>query len=150
MKLTATDLEILRTLQADCYRSNEAIGETVNKSGSAVSRRIGELQKAKVITGLHAAIDPDKIGLKTTVFTLVSLKQHGDGTTANFAAVIDTWPNVIECARTSGSWDFLLKFLVRDTRHHDELHNKLLAMPEVSRVRGMHVIGSPKTKPVPI
>ena len=150
MKLTATDIAILRALQADCYRSNEAIGEAVDKSGSAVSRRIAELQKAQVITGLHAAIDPEKIGLKTTVYTLVALKSHGGGAVADFASVIDAWPNVVEWSRTSGSWDFLLKFLVRDTQHHDELHNKLLAMPEVSRLRGMHVIGSSRIKPVPL
>lgn len=149
-KLTRNDFDILRELQGNAWLSNEVIGERVKKSASVVSRRVGELQKAGVITGVHAAIDAQKVGLVTTVFTLVLLKSHGDGLTDNFEREVAALPNVVEVARIGGSWDFLLKFAVRDTPQYDLLHNKLLALPMVSRVRGMHVIGKPQARPLPL
>lgn len=150
MKLSKTDLEILRLLQADAKLTNEEIGQQVRRDASVVSRRIGELRKAKVITGMHAAIDPNKLGLVTTVFTLVSLKAHGLDLTDAFERELAAMANVVEWSRINGSWDYLLKFQVRDTPTHDRLHNRLLSLPMVSRLRGMHVIDQPFVKPLPL
>lgn len=149
-KLNKADLEILRELQADASRSNELIGEKVKRSASAVSRRIVELKTAKIITGTHAAIDPQRVGLVITVLTLVTLKNHGDGQTNAFEREVEAMPNVVELLRIGGSWDYLLKFMARDSEHHATLHQKLRDLPMVSRVRGMHVIGKSHTKPIPL
>lgn len=149
-KLNKTDLGILRALQKDASQSNDAIGQQVSRDGSVVSRRVAELTKAKVITGIHAALDPTKLGLVTTVYTLVSLKAHGLDLTDAFEAEINAMPNVVEWSRINGSWDYLLKFQVKDTPTHDRLHNRLLSLPMVSRLRGMHVIDQPFVKPLPL
>jgi DNA-binding Lrp family transcriptional regulator len=146
----ATDIAILRALQKDARQSNEAIGEQVGKDGSVVSRRIAELVKARAITGIHAAIDPQKVGLVTTIYKLVRLTDHKLTVTSAFEREIDTWPNVIEWARLEGSWDYLLKFLVRDTVQHDRLHNALLQLPMIQQVRGMRAHGQPRSKAIPL
>jgi DNA-binding Lrp family transcriptional regulator len=145
-----TDIAILRALQKDARQSNEAIGEQVKKDGSVVSRRIAELVKARAITGIHAAIDPQKVGLVTTIYKLVRLTDHKLTVTSAFEREIDTWPNVVEWARLEGSWDYLLKFLVRDTPQHDKLHNALLQLPMIQQVRGMRAHGQPRTKAIPL
>lgn len=145
-----TDIAILRALQKDARQSNEAIGEQVKKDGSVVSRRIAELVKARAITGIHAAIDPQKVGLVTTIYKLVRLTDHKLTVTSAFEREIDTWPNVVEWARLEGSWDYLLKFLVRDTPQHDKLHNALLRLPMIQQVRGMRAHGQPRTKAIPL
>ncbi len=145
-----TDIAILRALQKDARQSNEAIGEQVKKDGSVVSRRIAELVKARAITGIHAAIDPQKVGLVTTIYKLVRLTDHKLTVTSAFEREIDTWPNVVEWARLEGSWDYLLKFLVRDTLQHDKLHNALLQLPMIQQVRGMRAHGQPRTKAIPL
>ena len=53
-------------------------------------------------------------------------------------------------ACVSGSWDYLVKLMTRNAAEHDALHAKLLAMPMVSRVRGMPVIGKTHVKPLPL
>lgn len=149
-KFTKDDLEILRILQSDALMKQEDIAEKIHKSASVVSRRIAELTKSGVITGAHAALDQQKVGLPTTVWTLVSLKEHGGGKTTDFEREIEAMPNVVEWSKIGGSWDYLLKFSTRDTEHYDLIHNQLLNMAMVSRVRGMHGIGKPHVKGLPI
>lgn len=145
-----TDLAILRALQKDARQSNEAIGELVSKDASVVSRRIGELTKAKVITGIHAAIDPAKVGLTITSYKLVKLDDHRPPATDAFESAIAAMPEIIECARLEGSWDYLLKIQATDQRHHDKVHHALLALGMVTLARGMRAVGQPFTKPLPL
>lgn len=148
--LGKTDCGILAALQEDAYAKDEEIGQQLHCSRSSVLRRRTALEEAKVIRGYHADIDPKKVGLPTTVYTLVSLKQHGGGEVDKFSRELDAMPNVVEWSCLGGSWDFLLKFAVKDTRHHDALLYRILNMPNVSRVRGMHVQGTPATKRLPL
>jgi Lrp/AsnC family leucine-responsive transcriptional regulator len=148
--LAKTDCGILAALQENAYEKDEDIGHRLHCSRSAVLRRRTVLEESRVIRGYRADIDPAKVGLPTTVYTLVSLKQHGDGEVEKFSKELAAMPNVVEWSCLGGSWDFLLKFAVKDTRHHDGLLYRILTMPNVSRVRGMHVQGTPVTKPLPL
>ena len=148
--LNRTDCSILSALQVNAYENDDSIGKKVHRSRSAVLRRRNELEEEGVIRGYHADIDPKKVGLGTTVYTLVSLKPHGGGLVKEFGETFQAMPNVIEWTRISGSWDFMLKFAVKDTAHHDALLYRILDMANVSRVRGMHVHGTPQTKPIPL
>lgn len=150
LRLTKDDLSILGALQRDGYKSDADLGELIHKSRPVVVRRRQQLEAAGVIRGYRADIDPKAVGLKTTVFTLISLKQHGGGLVAEFGQVLSAMPNVVEWAKVGGSWDFLVKFAVKDSEHHDALLYRILDMPNVSRVRGMHVHGQPVTKPLPL
>ena len=148
--LTRTDCDILAALQVNAYDNDESIGKKVHRSRSVVLRRRTELEGEGVIRGYRADIDPKKVGLGTTVYTLVSLKQHGGGLVKEFGETVQAMPNVIEWTRISGSWDFMLKFAVKNTAHHDALLYRILDMANVSRVRGMHVHGIPQSKPIPL
>lgn len=148
--LSKTDCGILAALQSNAYAKDEDIGLKLHCSRSAVLRRRTALEEARVIKGYQANIDANKVGLPTTVYTLVSLKQHGGGEVEKFSREMDAMPNVVEWSCLGGSWDFLLKFAVKDTRHHDALLYRILNMANVSRVRGMHVQGTPTTKPLPL
>lgn len=155
LKLTATDEVILGELQKDAYKSDADLGELVSKDRTAISRRRQELEKAGVIRGYHADIDPKKVGLGSTVYILIGLKEHGGtpkGTSHvdTFSELLATMPNVIEWSSISGSWDFLVKLVVKNGDHHEALLFRILRLPMVSRVRGMHVQGQPKTKPLPL
>lgn len=150
LRLTKDDVSILDALQRDAYKSDADLGELIHRSRPVVVRRRQVLEEAGVIRGYRADIDPKAVGLKLTVYTLISLKQHGGGLVTAFGDVLSTMRNVIEWARIGGSWDFLVKFAVRDSEHHDALIYSILDMPNVSRVRGMHVHGQPVTKPLPL
>ena len=149
-KVTKSDLDILDALQKDAYSTDEAIAEKVHRSRTVVTRQRHKLEEAGVIRGYRADINPQAVGLGTTVYTLISLKHHGEGLSRQFAEQLATMPNVVEWAYLSGSWDFLVKFAVKNTRHHDALLYRILDMQNVSRVRGMHIHGQPVTRPLPL
>lgn len=148
--LDTVDRIILKALQDDALTPHSVIAKAAARSESVISRRISQLRARGVIRAIRADVDPEALGLEMVVFTLVSLKQHGDSSTATFEAFLDGIPNIVEWCSTGGSWDYLLKFLVEDKKKHDELHFQLLNMPQISRLRGMHVIGNPHTKLLPV
>jgi Lrp/AsnC family transcriptional regulator for asnA, asnC and gidA len=154
-KLTSTDEVILGELQKNAYKPDAELGELIHKDRTAVTRRRHELEKAGVIRGYYADVDPRKVGLGSTVFILVGLKEHGAtgkgrSHVDEFHDMLTTMPNVVEWSSISGSWDFLLKLAVKNDDHHEALLHRILRLPMVSRVRGMHVHGQPRTKPVPL
>lgn len=153
LKLSKHELKLLRLLHEDSARSLDdiAIGLGAWFNRQKVGRLKKKLEEAGVIRGYGAKLDRSKIGLPVTVYTLITLKSHGDGRAGEFERCIrERFPYIVECARISGSWDYMAKFVVRSTEHYDQLHSMLLALPDVSRVRGHHAIGLPEAMPMPI
>lgn len=142
MQLTKSDLAILNILQHEGRLSNIAVGERVGLSHSAVARRIEALERGGVIRGYRVILDRSKIDLRETVLVLVQLKAHGDDSTSQFEAEINAHlPNVIESFKLSGSWDYILKFAVRDMAHFEQVHAKLAAMRQIKLLRSLPVFG---------
>lgn len=151
MKITRQQGQLLRLLQEDASLSHEALAEKLGKSRSAVGRDLKDLEEARIIERRTVVVDTQKVGLTTTVYVLVELKAHGDGQLDRFeAAVREHFPNVIELAHILGSWDLLLKFVVRDNAHLAEVQRKLTNTPNVSRTCGYSSIGAPKLFPLPL
>lgn len=150
MDLDDFDLKVLEALQADCWRSNEKIGEDNKKSKASVSRSLKEMTEAGIITGYHAAINPSKIGLKTTMFLLVLLENHSEKTFQEFETALELVPHVVEWTSITGSWDYLVKFLVRDGQHYNIQRQKLQRLANVKRTRGIMANRPTRKKPIPI
>ena len=149
-KLSKVDIAILTVLRDDAKLTNEQVGQRVGRSGSAVSRRVAELEKDGTIAGYRAEIDAQRVGLLTVIYKLVNLHGHSRDLTDPFEATLQSWPNVIEWCRLEGHWDYLLKFLVTDTVQGDRLHDRLLALPMVKSAQGLRVLDKPRTKPLPL
>lgn len=66
------------------------------------------------------------LGQTTTIFTRVSLSNHFAQTFANFEKKISTIDEVIEVHRLSGDYDYLLKFVTRNTDHYQSLMDDVL------------------------
>lgn len=150
VKLKKIDIDILNLLRVDAKLTNDEIGQRVGRSGSAVSRRISELERDGVISGYQAVIDAPQVGLVTTIYKLVNLHGHSRDLTNPFEAALQSWPHLVEWSRIEGSWDYLLKFVVKGTPQVDRLHDQLLAMPMVKSAQGMRVYDQPRTKPIPL
>lgn len=149
-KLSKVDIAILTVLRDDAKLTNEQVGQRVGRSGSAVSRRVAELEKDGTIAGYRADIDARKAGLLTVIYKLVNLHGHSRDLTDPFEATLESWPNVVEWCRLEGHWDYLLKFLVTDTVQGDQLHDRLLALSMVKSAQGLRVLDRPRTKPLPL
>lgn len=151
MKITRQQGQLLRLLQEDASLSHESLAERVGKSRQAVGRDLKELEEAGIIERRTVVIDVQKIGLTTTVYVLVELKTHGDGQLDVFEDTVrENFPNVVEFAHILGSWDLLLKFVVRDNTHLAEVQRRLVNTPNVSRTCSYGSIGAPRHYPLPL
>ncbi|MCA5011146.1 Lrp/AsnC family transcriptional regulator, partial [Clostridioides difficile] len=82
------------------------IAEIAFLSSPAVSARIEKLERDKIITGYHAAVDSRKLGYHITAF--ISL----DVTSADkirFYGDMESIPNVLECNCVTGEYSMLVK-----------------------------------------
>lgn len=120
------DREILRHLQRDAGISAAELAERVALSKTAVWRRVRELEQSGVIRARISVLDPEAFGYALTVFAFVRTNQHSDKWFARFERAVQSIPEILECHRTSGDVDYLLRIVARDMRHYDEIYRRLI------------------------
>ena len=93
--LDATDMKILRELQADARLPNITLAERVNLSPSPCLRRVKMLETAGVIEGYRAVINRAAINLGLTVFAGVRVERHCDENAEAFVSAVMAMPEVV-------------------------------------------------------
>lgn len=108
--LDATNLRILEELQADARLTMAELGRRVSLSPPAVAERVQRLERAGVITGYHAAVDPKAVGYPIAAVVRVrpaSRQLH------KIPEVARELPEVVECYRITGEDCFFVKLHLR-------------------------------------
>ena len=103
--LDPTDLAILSILQTEGRLGVTEIGRRISLSQPAVSARIRRLERAGIITGYRAVVDPRRVGCN--IHAVVRLRT----THARIAAALDhfaTVPEIISLYRLTGEDCFLI------------------------------------------
>ncbi len=132
--LDAIDRRILQALQAEGRATYDELASAVGLSASATLRRVKRLEEAGVITGYVALLAPDRVGLALTAYINVRLAKTSATRSPidAFAAAVQAWPEVVECAALTGDMDYLLRVLVRDMDHYSRfVMDSLLKHPAV-------------------
>ena len=106
--LDATDMKILRELQADARLPNITLAERVNLSPSPCLRRVRILEETGVIEGYRAVINRDAINLGLTVFAGIRVERHCHENADEFVTAVLAMPEVVACHLVSGDIDFLI------------------------------------------
>lgn len=134
-QLDSIDWSILRELQADASLPVHEVGERVGLSHNACWRRIRRLEDSGVIARRVALVDPEKLGLATTVFVAIRTNRHDPAWLDAFRRGVETIEEIVECHRMAGDVDYLLKLAVRDIAHYDRIYRKLIAaVPDLADV----------------
>ncbi|MDO6461848.1 Lrp/AsnC family transcriptional regulator [Granulosicoccaceae sp. 1_MG-2023] len=143
---------ILAVLQQNAALPVAEIAERVGMSVSPCWRKIQALQKNGTIRGRVALIEPEKVGLRVTVFTQIKLTDHRRETIADFKREIDALPQVQECHLLIGDVDCMLKILVPDLDTYQEFYfDRLAPLPMVREVTSMMALSPLKqTTEVPL
>jgi DNA-binding Lrp family transcriptional regulator len=117
--LDDVDRRILALVARDARLSVRAIGREMRMSPGAISDRIDRMERAGVIRGYHADIDPAAIGYGTEVFVGLRTQQgpHLGDAIAQLAAV----PEVASIHVVTGQWDVVVRLRVRDHQHLRDL-----------------------------
>ncbi|UYG02752.1 Lrp/AsnC family transcriptional regulator [Halomonas sp. LR3S48] len=109
MKLDRYDLKILEILSRDGRITKSKLAEAINLSVSPCWERVRRLEKAGIIEGYSARINPHALVKRTPVWVQIELKQHNAESFARFEALIHENPEVTECVAVGGGVDYLMK-----------------------------------------
>lgn len=143
--LDEKDVQILALLQADGRITNADLAKKVNLSPPSVLQRVRALEKAGLIRGYVALLDPDRLGLKITALVMVTLSLHQERPIEHFRKAVQDIPEILECYHVSGEFDFLLKVLVKDIRSYEALiREKITKIKGLQQIKTSFVMGIPK------
>ena len=129
------DRAILRHLQADGRLSNVELAERIRLSPSPCLRRVRALERASVIRGYHAEIDPAAVGRGFEVTVHVELTLKDRATVEAFETAIAALDEVVECQRMFGLPDYVIRVAVADQAAYEVFYmNELAELPGLARV----------------
>lgn len=125
-KLDRIDLKILTELQRDGHLMNIQLAERVGLSPSPCLQRVKRLETAGYIAGYGARLNVTKLVENITVFTEVTLNDHRREDFVRFEASLRTMDELLECHLISGGYDYLLRFVVRNVAHYQDVIEALV------------------------
>ncbi|MEM8586402.1 MAG: Lrp/AsnC family transcriptional regulator, partial [Bacteroidota bacterium] len=132
----AIDLQILSLLQADSSRTHRSIAEELGLTVTPIFERTRRLEREGYIDKYTAVLNRRKLGYKQTIFIGITLKGHTIDYLDRFVRTIDTFDEVLECHRVSGTFDYLLKVVVKDVEAYDDfIRNKLTIVSDLGSVQ---------------
>ncbi|MEM9792337.1 MAG: Lrp/AsnC family transcriptional regulator [Pseudomonadota bacterium] len=134
------DRKILYQLQRRSDVSLDRLAEEVSLSRNATWRRIKQLEKAGVIVARVALLDPEKVGLKLTVYMLIRTDQHSAEWAARFSDATRDLDEIQGVYRMTGDLDYLVRAQVEDVAAYDRLYQRLIARVEISDVSASFVM----------
>jgi Lrp/AsnC family leucine-responsive transcriptional regulator len=134
--LDATDMEILKHLQADARISNVELARKVKLSPSPCLVRVKALEAKGVIARHVTLLDPAKVGLGVSVFVQVSLEKQVEKALEGFERAIRACPEVMECYLMTGDADYLIRVLVPDVPSLERfILDDLTRIPGVANIK---------------
>jgi Lrp/AsnC family leucine-responsive transcriptional regulator len=116
--LDATNIGLLKELEADARLSLAELGRRVGLSSPAVADRLERLEEAGVIRGYRAEIDPRALGYELDVVLRI---RPAPRELKKVAELAQRTPEVVECHRITGDDCYLMKAHVRDVEHMEEV-----------------------------
>lgn len=133
-------------MQAEGRITNQELSERISLSPRACLERVRRLERAGIISGYMAVLEPRKIGGLLTIVVEVTLKDQTQATHARFEQRARVSAEVIECFLVSGQCDYVLRLACRDLDHYRELTNawtddpalgveKITSKPELQTVK---------------
>jgi DNA-binding Lrp family transcriptional regulator len=83
-----------------------------------------------------ALLNAKKLGLKQTVFIGITLQGHTRSYLEKFVKQINEFPEVVECHRVTGNFDYLLKLVVEDVEAYEKfIITQLTLLPYLGSVQ---------------
>ncbi|MBW4330200.1 Lrp/AsnC family transcriptional regulator [Stakelama sp. CBK3Z-3] len=133
MSLNPRDRAILDMLQHSADTPVYEIAARVNLSSSACSRRIQQLRDQGYIKRTVALLDRGKLDVPMTVFVIVHAR-HSDAWLDRFREVLSAIPEIVECHRLAGDFDYLMKVIIPDIGCYDRVYKRLIAEIELADI----------------
>ncbi len=129
------DKAILDTLQNNGRISNAELARRINLSPPATHARVRQLEKLGYIQQYTALLNREKAGFDMLCFVHLSLQLHQKESIDRVRQAIRQMPEVMECYRLTGEFDYLLKVVIRNRKDLEHfIMNRLTPISGVARV----------------
>ncbi len=146
IELSEADRRLLRALQSNARASTHELAEVSGMSSSPAWRRIKRLEDLGVITRHVALLDRNRLGLSVLGYIQITLTDHTEPTVARFDSFVQSDPQILECARVTGGFDYLIKVVARDPEGLEAfLMNRLLSLGVVRNASTSFVLRQTKS-----
>ena len=149
MNLDTSDIRILQLLQENAQLTLKEISQKINLSMTPTHDRIKRLEQEGVIDKYVTILNKKMLGNPLMVYCNISLDKQQKNHFEEFEEAIKQFPEVIECSVISGSFDYLLKVIVKDMSAYNEFYQKKLSdLQSVAHISSSFVMSEVKSTTV--
>ena len=142
-RLDDTDRQLLTLLQEYDRQPLAALSEKIGVAISTINDRIKRLVRSGTISGFHARVAPEAMGLDLLAFIMVSWSSAK--VEPAFLEKVKASANVLECHHITGAWNYLLKVRVGTTRDLERfLTETIKAVDGVERTETLIALSTAK------
>ncbi|WP_433479268.1 Lrp/AsnC family transcriptional regulator [Spirillospora sp. CA-142024] len=146
------DRAILAELQQDGRLTVTELAERVRLSLSPCHRRLRALERSGAISGYHAHLDANALGLTFEALVFVTMRSAAHDTISAFEQAVADIPHVLQAQRLFGDPDYLLRVITRDLPAFQRLYDdELSTLPGVQRLTSTLIMKSVvENRPLPL
>ena len=136
--LDSVDQAIVRRLSENARTPTAELARLVGLSAPSVSERVKRLEEAGVITGYHAAIAPEALGLPIAVWLRI---RPVPGQLERVAEILRSIPEITQCDRITGEDCFLARADLRSVADMERVIDQIIpyAMTNTSIIQSAPV-----------
>lgn len=114
VELDKIDKSILSVLSHDGRISMTELGKRIGLSKTPITARVRRLEATGVITGYHAELSAQKLGLAHIAFVEIRLTETSEMALKTFNEAVRKISEIEECHMIAGGFDYLVKVRTRD------------------------------------
>jgi Lrp/AsnC family leucine-responsive transcriptional regulator len=138
------DKKILEAIKDNARFSLTGLSEMIHLSAPAVRTRLQKLEQAGYIKSFCTVLSPDKFGKEFTCFCLVQLSSHTVSNDTAFAQFARDCPDILECHRITGQYEYLLKIVTKSSKTMEEIIGKMRSHENAGNTNTFIVLSTQK------
>ncbi len=130
------DKAILKVLQNNADITNADLAKQVELSPSACLTRVKNLKTQKIIRGIYAKLNADRLEFNFHVFVYIRLSNQVKETLSYLEGAVKMNTKVQDCFRMTGDYDYVLRVLLKNTSDLEYfLTHELSRIPDIASIR---------------
>jgi len=126
IELDDIDRRIVKTVHKEGRITNQALSQAVGLSPSPCLQRFRRLEEMDVLGPYYARVDLDRVCRSVTVIGTATLQTHDHEDFLAFEKRVADIPEIVQCFKLSGDFDYLLMFQCPSIADYHDLSEGLL------------------------